>query len=112
MSNSQQPKTVITYRNPAGDEPFTEWLNGLRDSTTRRRILKRLLRVENGHYGDYKPVGEGVYELRLFFGPGYRIYFGEDGDKLVILLIGGDKGSQSRDIQRAQLYWQEYKPHV
>lgn len=112
MRRRQRAKTVITYRDPAGDEPFTEWLNSLRDSTTRRRILNRLLRVENGHYGDYKSIGEGVYELRLFFGPGYRIYFGEDGDTLVILLISGDKGTQRRDTQRAQRYWQEYQTHV
>ena len=56
-------------------------------------------------------VGEGVYELRFFFGSGYRVYFGEDGDKIVIILIGGDKSSQSRDIQKAQTYWKEYLGH-
>ncbi len=112
MASAQQAKTVIIYRDSADNEPFTNWLNSLRDRTTRRRILQRLLRVESGHYGDYKPVGEGVNELRLFFGPGYRIYFGEDGDTLVILLCGGDKDSQNRDIEQAQGYWQEYKTHV
>jgi len=80
MASAQQAKTVIIYREPGGNEPYTDWLNHLRDATTRRRILQRLLRVESGHYGDYKPVGDGVNELRFFFGPGYRIYFGEDGD--------------------------------
>lgn len=112
MANGHITKTIIIYRDPNGNEPFHDWLHSLRDPTIRRRILSRLLRVEAGHYGDYKAVGEGVNELRLFFGPGYRIYFGEDGDRIVVLLSGGDKGSQSRDIQQAQRYWQEYLTHV
>lgn len=63
-------KTVIIYRNEAGKEPFTDWLNNLRDPATRRRILKRLIRVEQGHYGDCKTVSDGVKELRFFFGAG------------------------------------------
>jgi putative addiction module killer protein len=104
-------KNVILYRTAAGNEPFTDWLNSLRDPTTRRRILKRLLRLEQGQYGDFKSVGGGVNELRFFFGAGYRIYFAEDGDTLVILLCGGDKSSQHRDIQQALTYWQEYQSH-
>ena len=76
---------------------------------TRERILVRIQRLENGLYGDCEPVGEGVLELRMFFGPGYRVYFGEDKGQLVILLCGGDKGSQNRDIQAAKAYWKEYK---
>ena len=112
MANGNTPKIVIVYRNTAGKEPFTDWLNSLRNPATRRRILKRLLRLEQGHYGDVKPVGTGVNELRFFFGAGYRVYFGEDGDTLVVLLCGGDKSSQRRDIQRAQAYWQEYQTHA
>ena len=107
MAGALQAKTVIIYRDQAGNEPFADWLDSLRDPTTRRRILKRLLRLESGHYGDYKVVGNGVMELRFFFGSGYRIYFGEDGDTLVILLCGGDKDSQRHDIEQAQRYWQE-----
>lgn len=112
MANGHTTKNIIIFRDLAGNEPFHDWLHSLRDSTTRRRILSRLLRVENGNYGDYKAVGEGVNELRLFFGPGYRIYFGEDGDRIVVLLCGGDKDGQSRDIRQAQRYWQEYLAHV
>ncbi len=112
MSNANNPKIIIVYRTEAGKEPFTDWLNSHRAPTTRRRILKRLMRVEHGHYGDSKTVGDGVNELRLFFGAGYRIYFGEDGDKIVVLLCGGDKDSQRRDIQKAQAYWKEYLSHV
>ena len=104
-------KTVIVYHDTRGNEPFTRWLNRLRDSRSRRRILQRLRRLESGYFGDCKPVGGGVNELRFFFGPGYRIYFGEDGDKIVVLLCGGDKGSQSRDIRQAQVYWKEYLSH-
>jgi putative addiction module killer protein len=93
MSNNNAVKKIIIYRDDAGKEPFTTWLNNLHDATTRRRMLKRLLRVENSHYGDYQSVGGGVYELRFFFGAGYRIYFGEDGDTIVVLLTGGDKSS-------------------
>ncbi|MBP8002220.1 MAG: type II toxin-antitoxin system RelE/ParE family toxin [Chloroflexi bacterium] len=109
MANGNTPKTVIVFHDKSGREPFTDWLNGLRDATTRRRILQRLLRLEQGHYGDVKPVGAGVNELRFFFGAGYRVYFGEDGDTLVVLLCGGDKSGQSWDIQQAQAYWQEYQ---
>ena len=104
-------KNVIVFRTATGKEPFTEWLNSLRDPTTRRRILKRLLRLEQGNYGDFKPVGEGVNELRFFFGAGYRVYFAEDGDTIVVLLCGGDKSSQRQDILQAQAYWQEYQTH-
>ena len=104
-------KKIIVYRTAAEKEPFTDWLNSLRDPTTRRRILKRLLRIEQGNYGDFKPVGGGVNELRFFFGAGYRVYFAEDGNTLVILLCGGDKNSQGHDIQQAQAYWQEYQSH-
>ena len=85
---------------------------GLRDGRTRRRILSRLLRVEQGNYGDYKALKDGVFELRFSFGSGYRVYFGEDGDTIVVLLCGGDKRTQSRDIAQAKAYWQEYLDHV
>jgi len=75
----------------------------------RRRILKRLYRIESGNYGDCKNLGDGVNELRFFFGAGYRVYFGEDGDTIVILLCGGDKDSQRKDIEKAKVYWKEYQ---
>ncbi len=87
---------------------MTEWLNGLRDSKTRKRILVRLSRLERGNFGDCKPVGEGVSELQIFFGSGYRVYFAEHGDDVVVLLCGGDKSSQDTDIQQAKAYWRRY----
>jgi putative addiction module killer protein len=65
--------------------------------------------LAQGNYGDYKGVGEGVYELRFFFGAGYRVYFANDGDKVVLLLYGGDKGSQSKDVTKAKSYWKDYQ---
>ncbi|MGZ8915277.1 MAG: type II toxin-antitoxin system RelE/ParE family toxin [Methylobacter sp.] len=97
------PKRVIVYAQKSGKEPFTEWLYNLRDV-----IVSRL---QQGNYGDCEPVGEGVSELRLFFGSGYRGYFGEQGKQIVVLLCGGDKGSQSKDIDQAKTYWREYLNH-
>jgi putative addiction module killer protein len=102
------PKQVIFYADDSGREPFTEWLDNLRNIIGRQRILTRLARLEQGNYGDYRPVGEGVNELRMFFGPGYRVYFGEDGEDIVVLLCGGDKDSQQHDIRQAKFYWKEY----
>ena len=108
MAKAAQPKKVVVYADPNGDEPFTKWLEGLGDSNGRKRILVRLARLEQGNFGDCRPVGNGVSELRLFFGPGYRVYFGEDENQIVVLLCGGDKGSQSQDIKIAKAYWKEY----
>ena len=102
-------KELIVYQTEDGKEPFTRWRKNLKDKVMVARVDRRLDRVKEGHYGDYKAVGEGVYELRFFFGPGYRVYFAEDGDTLVLLLCGGDKGSQDRDISAAQAYWQDYQ---
>ena len=111
MTDATTPKRVIVYANESEEEPFTEWLYGLRDIIGRRRILARVSRLQQGNYGGCEPVGEGVSELRLFFGSGYRVYFGEQGNDIVVLLCGGDKGSQSKDIQQAKAYWKEYLSH-
>ena len=84
-------------------------MNSLRDARGRAQIEVRLDRLELGNFGDCKPAGEGVLELRIDFGPGYRVYFGKDGESLVILLAGGTKRRQQQDIKAAQERWQDYK---
>ena len=100
---------VRVYACSDGSEPFTQWLRGLRDETTRNRIRQRIARVRLGNFGDARSVGEGVQELRIPFGPGFRVYFGREGDRVVILLCGGDKSTQARDIERAQNYWRDHR---
>ena len=102
------PKEVVIFEDGKGKQPFTAWLETL-DIAVRARIENRLLRLHLGNYGDHKALQEGVNELRLHFGSGYRIYFAEDGKTLVILLSGGDKGTQAKDIKKAIRYWKEYK---
>jgi putative addiction module killer protein len=97
------------YQLEEGDVPVTEWLCGLRDVRARAQIEVRLRRVSTGNFGDCKAVGEGVAELRLDIGAGYRVYYGKHGQTLVILLCGGDKGSQKADITRAKAYWADWK---
>jgi putative addiction module killer protein len=94
--------------NEQGKAPFEEWFTSFRDPKTRQRILTRLDRVREGNFGDYKQVGNGVFELRLMFGAGYRIYFGRTGDTIVVLICGGDKSTQARDIEEAISLWERY----
>jgi putative addiction module killer protein len=100
-------KVLRNYMTLNGKVPFSNWLNSLKDPVTRLRIRRRLDRLELGNFGDCEPVGEGVSELKLAFGPGYRIYFAEQDDVIIILLCAGDKGSQKKDIKTAKMYWQE-----
>ncbi len=81
---------------------FANWFNSLRDRRAKARIQARIDRLETGHFGDIAPVGKGVNELRIFYGPGYRVYFVKQGLAIVILLSGGDKSTQSSDIVEAK----------
>ena len=83
-------------------ERFRKWLIGLREERARARILKRLDRAGRGNLGDVAPVGDGVSEMRIFYGPGYRVYFVQRGSELIVLLCGGDKSTQSADIEEAK----------
>ena len=96
------------YVTADGRSPFADWLEGLRDRRARARVETRLARVRLGNLGDYRLVGEGVHELRIFYGPGYRVYFGFESNRVVLLLVGGVKGTQRRDIATAKSYWADY----
>lgn len=100
---------LLRYQREDGSEPFSEWLEALRDKVAQARIRLRLRQVQAGNLGDVKPVGGGVSELRIHVGPGYRVYCGRHGKAIVILLCGGDKSSQTADIRRAEQLWTEWK---
>jgi putative addiction module killer protein len=99
---------LLEYINASGASPFANWREKL-DATTRARVTTAVFRLEAGNFSAAKGVGAGVFELRLDFGRGYRVYFGKDGEQLVILLGGGTKKRQQADIEAAQTLWQEYK---
>ena len=98
---------IFIYQDDREREPFSEWINGL-PTNIRARVFAKIDRIATGNLGDCKSVGEGVFEFRLNFGPGYRIYFGKIGKRIVLLLFGGDKSSQKGDIKKAKNYWKDY----
>lgn len=100
---------VRRYQTADGKSPLTDWLDRLRDGQARARIIARLDRLQAGLFGDWKSVGGGVSELRIDHGPGYRVYYGQEGATLVLLLCGGDKDTQTKDIEKAHGYWKDYK---
>jgi putative addiction module killer protein len=102
------PRELVNYETMEGDCPFEEWLESL-DPVVVARIRARLNRVCCGNMGDVRPIGGGLSELRLKFGSGYRVYFASYNEKLVILLCGGDKGSQAKDIRTAKEFWQDFR---
>lgn len=99
---------IVQYEAEDGACPFAAWFDGL-DAKAAAKVRTALARIETGNFGDVKPVGEGVSERRIDFGPGYRVYFGQDGQRLVVLLAGGTKKRQQRDIDQAKAYWRDYK---
>jgi putative addiction module killer protein len=100
---------VRQYQAVDGRIPVAEWLDGLRDRAARHRIVARLDRLTEDLRGDWKSVGGGVYELRVDYGPGYRVYYAQDGVTLILLLCGGIKRTQDKDIEKAHAYWKDYK---
>ena len=89
--------------------PFEQWYYSLKDKITKVRVRRRLDRLELGNFGDTKSVGEGIYELRLHFGAGYRVYFTKTENFIIILLGDGDKNTQKKDIIKAKKLWRKYK---
>lgn len=103
-----QRREIHIFQDQRAREPFTDWVQSL-SRHYRARVFARLDRVETGNLGDCKPIGEGVFELRLHFGAGYRIYFGAVGTTIILLLCGGDKSSQKHDALKAKEYWNAYQ---
>lgn len=99
----------MIYQKSAGQSPFEDWLHSLKDQKARAIIRTRLDRLSLGMFGDHHDVGGGVWELRIDFGPGYRVYYGEWKGYTVLLLLGGTKKGQSRDINLAQKYFDEFR---
>lgn len=92
-----------------GQVPFDNWLDSLEDRRTQAVVTSRITRLRSGNFGDHKSVGGGVFELRIDFGPGLQVYFGRRGREVIVLLGGGDKRTQSRDVKAVQRLWMEFK---
>ncbi len=98
---------IRVYQHTNGKAPFTDWVGDL-DKAIRARINARIARFEDGHFGDHKSLGDGVLEARFFFGPGYRVYFAICNDQLILLLMGGDKSTQSADVNSAKEFLKSF----
>jgi putative addiction module killer protein len=99
--------TIREFLTAEGRSPYRDWVENL-EVMVRARVQARVLRFETGNLGDCGAVGSGVCEARLMFGPGYRIYFGREGPSTILLLLGGNKASQRKDIRDARRFWREY----
>lgn len=99
---------VVEYQDENGRHPFSEWFESL-NTPAALKVRTAIARMENGNFSNVKPVGESVSECKVHFGPGYRIYFGKVGDELIVLLGGGTKKQQGRDIEAAKRRWRSYK---
>ncbi len=104
-----QQYKISLYTTDDGKIPFLDWLENIKDLKIQRRIKLRIDRLIDGNFGDTKTVGNKLYELRLFFGAGYRIYYTIENNILIILFTGGDKSTQSKDIEKAKAFLQDYK---
>ena len=100
---------VEDYLSPDGEDPYKKWLGELADKQARARVLVRVLRIKAGNFGDCKPLQDGVWELRIDHGPGYRVYYAQAGKRLILLLAGGDKRKQQADIEKAIERWHDWQ---
>ena len=108
-----RPKEILHHITSSGSDPYQRWYMRLKDQKTQIAISNRISRLRSGNFGDFKrlhkdPINYNSYELRIHYGPGYRVYFGVFQNDIVILLCGGTKGTQQRDIIRAQNYWNDF----
>ena len=103
---------ILHYLTESNQDPYQEWLDGLRDRSARVAIQRRVDRLTLGNFGDHKACRDGVWELRVDFGPGYRIYYSQSGKEIVLLLCGGSKRTQVTDIDLAVDYWRDYQQRL
>jgi putative addiction module killer protein len=108
----ENERIVTLLETESGICPFDRWFQGVRDKKARASIGSKITLLQDATYNNFKSVGEGVYELRIFLGPGYRIYFAFSGSTVVVLIAGGDKNSQEEDIKKAKHIWKEYKDEI
>lgn len=109
MSYTHSAWELTDYLTPEGGSPYQTWLECLADRQARARIVTRVLRMRGGNFGDCKPLEDGVWELRIDHGPGYRVYYARAGRRLILLLVGGDKRTQQADISTAIRYWRDWQ---
>jgi|SRR5450631_873368 putative addiction module killer protein len=100
---------IIRYLTPEGVDVFEQWFRSIRDNVAKTSIRRRLDRLASGNPGSHRYLRDGVAELRIDHGPGYRVYYAQSGGMIILLLCGGDKGSQEKDIDRAIAYWEQWK---
>jgi putative addiction module killer protein len=109
IDENQSVSEVYRYVTSDQKQPVTEWMTALRDMKARKAIDRRIFRIESGNFGDHKFCRDGVWELRIDLGPGYRLYYALEATAIVLLLCGGDKRSQSADIDKACEYWLDWQ---
>ena len=102
-------KQSIIYKTHTGVEPYAEYVDSLKDREGAAKIRARVTRAEFGNLGDHRSIGHGIVELRIHYGPGYRIYVGLHGQELIVLLVAGDKRSQDKDIRNATRHWADFR---
>lgn len=105
-------RRILIYRNAAGLEPYAAYVDSLKDREGAAKIRIRVTRAQLGNLGDHRAIGGGLVELRVNFGPGYRVYLGLHGGELAVLICAGDKGSQRADIRKARAYWEEFRKEL
>jgi putative addiction module killer protein len=107
-----RPREILNYATPSGRSPYRQWYTQIKDEKAQIAISNRITRLRVGNFGDFKRLDAGLYELRIHYGPGYRVYFGVFRNDFVILLCGGVKGTQQRDIVRAKNYWNDFLKRI
>jgi putative addiction module killer protein len=100
---------IQIYATEDGFEPFKDWIDSLKNLETRALIFQRIQRIKLGHFGDCKPIQDGLWEFRIHYGSGYRIYYSRTGNRVILFFCGGSKGSQKKDIKLAMKYLEDYR---